>query len=320
MCIRDRLNPPGKALRRPQVGGVFANYLHPVAFNEEKKRNPAVKASDAWGFVPPPLIGEGEKVQTRWLHDFLLEPFAIRPAAVLRMPKFHMTSDEAQAIVHHFAALDNVDYPYEFDRRLQGDYLSSANAAYETTKKAAQAEAAKAPPPPAPAPGATAPLPTVPAGDKSRLDDAMTLVTDNGFCVKCHLVGDFRPAGASAGLAPNLAGVATRLRPDYLKKWIANPGRILPYTGMPVNFPKTQSVAQNLFKGTSEQPVSYTHLDVYKRQVQQGRPEPPLRRREERSGVPLQLDHGSEKLPADDEDAAVLRFAEALGRRREARR
>ncbi len=234
---------------------MFANYLHPVAFNEEKKRNPAVKASDAWGFVPPPLIGEGEKVQTRWLHDFLLEPFAIRPAAVLRMPKFHMTSDEAQAIVHHFAALDNVDYPYEFDRRLQGDYLSSANAAYETTKKAAQAEAAKAPPPPAPAPGATAPLPTVPAGDKSRLDDAMTLVTDNGFCVKCHLVGDFRPAGASAGLAPNLAGVATRLRPDYLKKWIANPGRILPYTGMPVNFPKTQSVAQNLFKGTSEQQI-----------------------------------------------------------------
>ena len=253
--VDERLNPPGKALRRPQVGGVFANYLHPVAFAEEKKRNPAVKASDAWGFVPPPLIGEGEKVQTRWLHDFLLEPFAIRPAVVLRMPKFHMTSDEAQAIVHHFAALDNVDYPYEFDRRLQSDYLSSANAAYEATKKAAQAEAAKAPPPAAPAAGGAPPLPTVPKGDKNRLDDALTLVTDNGFCVKCHLVGDFRPAGAAAGLAPNLAGVSTRLRPDYLKKWIANPGRILPYTGMPVNFPKTQSVAQHLFKGTSEQQI-----------------------------------------------------------------
>ncbi|MGC3968094.1 MAG: hypothetical protein QM775_12205 [Pirellulales bacterium] len=135
--VDETVNPPNKTLKRPQVGGVFANYLHPVALSEEKKRNPAVKETDAWGFVPPPLMGEGKKVQTRWLHDFLLEPFQIRPAAILRMPKFHMTSAEAEAIVSHFAAVDNVDYPYEFDRRQQSDYLSSADASYEKTKKRA---------------------------------------------------------------------------------------------------------------------------------------------------------------------------------------
>ncbi|MBL9084324.1 MAG: c-type cytochrome [Planctomycetales bacterium] len=168
-----------------------------------------------------------------------------------------MTSAEAEAIVAHFAAVDNVDYPYEFDRRQQSDYLSSADAAYEKTKKEAQAAAARNPAPAAatpPAPGA-APTATVPPGDDGRLDDALRLVTDNGFCVKCHLVGDFRPAGAAAGLAPNLAGVSERLRPDYLKKWIANPTRILPYTGMPVNFPKSQLVAQHLYKGTSEEQI-----------------------------------------------------------------
>ena len=116
------------------------------------------------------------------------------------MPKFHMTSAEAEAIVAHFAAVDNVDYPYEFDRRQQSDYLSSADAAYEKNKKEAQAAAARNPAPAAatpPAPGA-APTATVPPGDDGRLDDALRLVTDNGFCVKCHLVGDFRPAGAAA--------------------------------------------------------------------------------------------------------------------------
>ena len=250
--VDEKINPPGKAIRRPQVGGVFANYLHPVALADEKKRNPAVKASDAWGFVPPPLMGEGAKVQTRWLHDFLLEPFQIRPAAILRMPKFHMTSAEADAIVHHFAAVDGVDYPYEFDVRRQADYLAASNASYMTQKREAQRTAT---PPPPPAPGATPTPPSVPSGDRDRLNDALALVTDNGFCVKCHLVGDFRPTGAAAGLGPNLSGVSARLRPDYLKRWIANPARILPYTGMPVNFPKTQTVAQDLYKGTSEQQI-----------------------------------------------------------------
>ena len=35
--------------------------------------------------------------------------------------------------------------------------------------------------------------------------------------------------------APNLAEVYHRLRPEFLQKWLANPKRLLPYTGMPEN-------------------------------------------------------------------------------------
>ena len=68
--------------------------------------------SEAYGWLPPPLIGEGNKVQTAWLHDFLLDPYPIRPAVFLRMPKFNMSSAEATALANYFAAVDNADFPY----------------------------------------------------------------------------------------------------------------------------------------------------------------------------------------------------------------
>ena len=54
-------------------------------------------------------INEGRKVQTDWLHDFLLDPYLIRPAVVLRMPKFNMSTGEATALANYFAAVDNVE-------------------------------------------------------------------------------------------------------------------------------------------------------------------------------------------------------------------
>jgi cytochrome c2 len=262
--IDERLNPPGKSVRRPQQGGVFANYAHPVVLAAEKKANPSVKATDVWGFVPPPLVGQGRKTQPQWFHDFLLEPFPIRPSVVLRMPKFHLTSNEARLIVNHFAARDNAEYPYEYDPRSDQAYLATRDSAYRENKTAAQKAApapGAAPPaggaPAGAAPGApgAAPLPSVPPGKGGRLEDALALVTDNQFCVKCHRIGDYTPPGALSAQAPNLANIHNRLRPEYLRNWIANPVRILPYTGMPVNFPKTQSVGQHKFKGTSAEQV-----------------------------------------------------------------
>jgi hypothetical protein len=214
--VDDKLNQ--NSPRYPQIGGVLANYLHPVALALEKKNNPNVKASDVWGFLPPPLHHEGEKVQTGWLHDFLLDPYAIRPATILRMPKFNMTSADAQALVEHFAAKEGAEFPYEFDRRKRAEYLSM--------------QASLKP---------------------NRLDDAFKLITNENFCVKCHKIGDFTPAGSPAALAPNLADVYRRFRPEFLRDWIANPARELPYTGMPVNFPKNKLAAQDLFSGTSEE-------------------------------------------------------------------
>src|SRR5690606_30353905 len=131
-------------------GGMLADLLHGVVLAMEQRTNPNAKASDAWGWVPPPLVGEGRKVQTQWLYDFMLDPYPIRPAVVLRMPRFNMSSAEAAALVNYFAAKDAVDYPYEFDPRTRTQYLRE--------------QAAQRP---------------------NRMEDALRLVTDSNYCVKC---------------------------------------------------------------------------------------------------------------------------------------
>lgn len=201
----------------PARGGDLARLLYPVVVEDEKQINPNVKAEEAWGWLPPPLAGEGGKVKTKWLHNFLLDPHPIRPAAVLRMPKFNMSSAEAQAIANYFAARDNADYPYEFDSRTREDYLAAARAEHP-----------------------------------DRLADALKIVTNNNYCVKCHLINDFNPGGNPKALAPQLNRVHERLRADFVQPWIANPKRFLPYTGMPVNIPHNMPVDQALFRGDSE--------------------------------------------------------------------
>jgi cytochrome c551/c552 len=217
----DILIPQSKLTdRRGERGGDLARLLYPRVFAAEQAINPNAKSSDAWGWVPPPLVGEGRKVQTDWLHNFLLDPYPIRPAVVLRMPKFNMSSKEATQLVSYFAAKDDVPFPYVFDPRTRQSYL----AAEETNHP-------------------------------NRLPDALRIVTDRNYCVQCHLVGDFVPEGSIRAQAPQLARVHQRLRPDWLRDWIANPKRLLPYTGMPVNFPLGKPASQELFKGDSLQQI-----------------------------------------------------------------
>jgi cytochrome c551/c552 len=204
----------------PASGGDFARLLFPTVIADEKEINPNVKPEDAWGWLPPPLVGEGTKVQSSWLHKFLLNPAPIRPAAVLRMPKFNFTSSEAAALVNYFGAVDGAEYPYVYDPRLDESSVMAAEAAH---------------------PG--------------HLDGAMKIVTNNNYCVKCHLVGTYSPPGNPKALAPQLEVVHERLRPEYVHNWIANPKRYLPYTGMPVNIPYDKPVSQDLYHGTSEQQV-----------------------------------------------------------------
>ncbi|MCB9927430.1 MAG: hypothetical protein H6822_35180, partial [Planctomycetaceae bacterium] len=227
-------------LRAPQIekkystrGGFLAKYLLQPVVQREKEVNPAAKGTEAWSWLPPPLINEGAKVQTAWLHDFLLNPYPIRPAVVLRMPKFNMSPDEATKLVNYFAAVDNVEYPYNSSARQQENYLAELAGEYHQKT----------------------------GGAGTRFGDAMKVVTNSNYCVKCHLVGDFAPAGADRAKAPNLAVVYSRLRPDYLRDWIANPKTILPYTSMPVNVPydpdapNLGGVSQELYHGTSVEQV-----------------------------------------------------------------
>jgi hypothetical protein len=99
----------------------------------------------------------------------------------------------------------------------------------------------------------------------------MKIVTNNNYCVKCHLVGSYAPPGNPKALAPQLERVHERLRPDYVHNWIANPKRYLPYTGMPVNIPFDKPVSQDLYAGTSEQQVDaltdlLMHFDTFAKQ------------------------------------------------------
>ncbi|MHC4402144.1 MAG: hypothetical protein ACYTG0_20950 [Planctomycetota bacterium] len=205
---------PHLAAIRPPVGGTFARLLFPHAIDEDK---PAVM--ETWNWLPPPLAGEGRKVEPAWLHDYLLEPFPIRPSVVLRMPKYRMSPDEAGKLVDYFAAQSGVDFPYGSDSPNRG--IDPATEAPEQS---------------------------------GRLDDAMQVVIDRTtFCAKCHLIGDFSPGGeVTTVLAPRLDRVAGRLRREYVRRWIANPKSLLPYTGMPVNFPPSgPPLGQDLLKGSS---------------------------------------------------------------------
>jgi cytochrome c551/c552 len=213
---------PARGTAHAGYGGDLAKYLYPRVIAEEKKSNPAAVATEAWGWLPPPLHHEGEKVQTDWLHDFLMDPIALRPAVVMRMPNFHMSGDEASKLVNYFAAKSNAEFPYEYNNRRRGGYLARLEESHP-----------------------------------ELLDDAMKIVTDGNYCVKCHSIGDYEVRGAVKTLGPALDEVYRRLRPDYTRRWIANPQRTLPYTGMPVNIPYAAEppthggVNQALFPGTS---------------------------------------------------------------------
>jgi len=212
------VSPRQIVARRPPRGGDFARLLYPVAIAEAKAAGSAAAATEAWGWVPPALLHEGRIVQPAWLYEYLLDPSVLRPAAVLRMPKFELSPGDAQRLVDYFAAVSGVEFPYTSDPRARSARRGPA------TPQASQ-----------------------------RLDRAMRFLTDRTtYCAKCHLLGDFTPGDEiRTTLAPDLARVASRIRPDYLRRWLANPKSVLPYTAMPVNFPPDQRMGQDIYPGPS---------------------------------------------------------------------
>ncbi len=195
----------------PAFGGALFEYIPKVLLANRSKPevgHPTGKYREFFAWSPPPLLNEGHKVQSDWLHDFLLDPYRIRPMVVLRMPKFNMSPDEATKLADYFAARDNATYPYMNNPRRNEAYLARENEKI---------------------PG--------------RLEDAFKLVTNKGVCVSCHSLGTFEAQGTPASRAPNLDRVYQRIRPGFLRDWIARPAMLLPYTGMPENIkygdPKT---------------------------------------------------------------------------------
>ncbi len=237
------IGAPEIVAKHAPVGGEFARLLYPVVVAESD--NPAL-AEQAWGWVPPELVDRGKTVHRQWLADYLLTATVIRPAAVLRMPDYRFSAAQARHLADYVTVATGGEVPpgpETVDR--------VAQLADEQRQLAILAEKELARP--------------------GRLDDAMRLVADRElYCAKCHLIGDFSPGGAVVTtLAPRLDQVARRIRPEYLRRWLGNPTTVLPYTGMPVNFPPTgDPLGQNLFSGSSAEQLDAVadlllHYDWY---------------------------------------------------------
>ena len=78
--------------------------------------------------APPPLNGEGEKVQSGWLFGFLKRPIPIRPWLNLRMPTFGFSDEEANRLVAYFNGLSKVEIPYAYfdERKVPKEHLDAA--------------------------------------------------------------------------------------------------------------------------------------------------------------------------------------------------
>ena len=183
------------------MGGDFA-WLY-ATYQAERTGNPF---ESFWNRLPPPLLREGTKVQTPWLTGFLKDPHTIRPAAQLRMPRFHYgkaagtPSHETEELANYFAARDRTDFPYQTITEQNSSYLVDRNKEHP-----------------------------------DYLAAGWLMMTNKASpCLQCHAIGQFKPSGGDQVVnGPDLRGVAPRFRPDYLAAWIANPRRLVPYTAMP---------------------------------------------------------------------------------------
>jgi cytochrome c2 len=164
-------------------------------------------------FMPPPITGEGKKVQEEWLHDFLRSPTpvgkrnSIRPWIEVRMPTFGFSEMEISNLMKYFLGLSNLDLEIR-------DYASFQ------------------------------PDPELVSIGKMIFDDFQ--------CAKCHPTGDYVPKEGEVStqdLAPDLTKARGRLKPEWIVAWLADPGKIQQGTRMPTFFPDGQSPLPDVLGG-----------------------------------------------------------------------
>ena len=164
-------------------------------------------------FTPPVLYEEGKKVQFPWLFKFLKKPATLRPWLEVRMPTFNFHDNEIKSIVRYFAEMDSAQYPFEFFRETDQDYIAIKEEKI---------------------PG--------------YLGRARTLLESRDVnCGSCHVRGDSTPEGAPSDWAPDLSLASTRLKPKWIERWLLDPQLIQPGTKMPRFF--REGVYQDIFPG-----------------------------------------------------------------------
>lgn len=67
-------------------------------------------------YVPPRLVGEGEKIQPQWAFQYLSKPNPMRPWLKIRMPDFSFTYEQVEALIDYFSTAaespENARAPY----------------------------------------------------------------------------------------------------------------------------------------------------------------------------------------------------------------
>lgn len=78
--------------------------------------------------APPPLNGQGEKVQSPWFFSFLKSPVPIRPWLDIRMPTFGLSDQHTNLLVAYFNGLSKVEIPFSHfdDQKVPRENLEAA--------------------------------------------------------------------------------------------------------------------------------------------------------------------------------------------------
>lgn len=79
-------------------------------------------------FSPPNLHGEGQKVESQWLFNFLHKPAVIRPWLKTRMPTYSFNVNHLNTLIKYFSSLDKEDFPFvdKEDTSLTPEELTTA--------------------------------------------------------------------------------------------------------------------------------------------------------------------------------------------------
>ena len=135
-----------KYLTSRSYGGTFGNLL--VGYLEQKDAKKFTKdtglgdSSPARPFVPPSLVGLGEKGNPDWVYNYVRDPYQVRKMTLMRMPKFSLSPDDARALADYFAGVERIRNPnigltFPFEQGPVSEaYLKAKSAEYVARLKA----------------------------------------------------------------------------------------------------------------------------------------------------------------------------------------
>ena len=163
--------------------------------------------ADLVSFIPPNLIGEGQKVQPDWLYHFFRAPEMVRPAVQIRMPTYNFTEEEINILIKYFNYLEPKGENFEWVDvdSWQNNVFRDPHQISLSNKEYAEAE---------------------------------KLVSKDGHnCGQCHWMGNKEPQNKlPKDQAPNWSLASQRLKPEWLAYWIANAPGLMSGTKMPAYY------------------------------------------------------------------------------------